>query len=92
MASGKLGLSRATGSGEGFLEIVILESGIILKLRDMEFTLGKMEIGTRVNGLTASNTAKAPTSSQIKTFILDLTNKANQMVTVNTSGIMDHPI
>ena len=36
--------------GKGFMVIVILESGRILKLMAMECILGVMEIGMKVNG------------------------------------------
>ena len=37
-------------SGKDFMGIHILENGDILKLKDMEFILGKMETGMRANG------------------------------------------
>jgi hypothetical protein len=38
------------GSGGGFMATLISGNGDIQKLKAMVFTLGKMEIDTRVNG------------------------------------------
>ena len=48
--SGRMESKRATGCGRAYLEIPISVSGKTQRLMDMEFTSGKMEIGTRVPG------------------------------------------
>lgn len=51
MASGGMELKRAMECGEAFLGIRILDNGRIVKLMDMVYINGKMEIDMKVVGL-----------------------------------------
>lgn len=51
MASGGMGKRMAMEFGKASLGIAILESGRIVKQRDMVFMFGKMEINMKENGL-----------------------------------------
>jgi hypothetical protein len=50
MENGWQGRNMVMVSGEECMEIVTLESGKIVKLKDMEFIYGKMVINTKGNG------------------------------------------
>jgi len=50
MENGIKDLSMAMEYGEDYIMILTLENGGHQKLKDMEFTLGKMEIVMKVNG------------------------------------------
>lgn len=89
--NGRLGSNKATESGEVFLETLTLESGTSPRLKVTESISGRMEIGMRESGLTASNTVKEQTFLLTRTSTLDITCKVNQMVTDNTSGATGLP-
>lgn len=50
MENGNKDSSMVMESGKVCMEILTLENGEDQKLRVMEFTIGKMEIGMKVNG------------------------------------------
>jgi len=53
MVSGRLDRSKVTEFGKVSMVTHILDNGLIVKLRDMEFTLGSMETDMKVNGKSA---------------------------------------
>ena len=68
--------------------IHISESGDTQMLKATEYTHGRMEIGTKVNGSLASNTVKEQISSQTAMSIPANITKENLKERGNTRGLM----
>ena len=89
MASGSLESRKAMGCGEVFMGTPILESGRIAKLMGMVCTTGRMAIGTKVSGNSASNMAKELTYLEMETHTLVSTKMESLTVMGNTDGLME---
>lgn len=69
-ANGKTVSNKVTEFGGDFLEILILGSGLKVKLKGMECISGRMGIGMRGSGLTVLNMARVRIFLLIKMYIL----------------------
>ena len=88
MENGTKVSSMGTGFGEESQETPILENGATQKLRVTVYILGKMEIGTKESGNSASSMVKEQTFSRTAIPILVSIRTVSRMEKDSTLGKM----